>query len=108
MTGAVMREHGHVRPAADQGEHAIAARRVPDGPDARRVDAGAELGVAEEPIQHRAQLAWAAAPVPRRAAVSAVTPTVASVLRRGHDITALGQTNRRVAVIQAAAPGPVR
>ena len=51
---AVARENAHVRPAADQREHAIAAGRVPDGADAGRVDAGSERGVVEKPIQHRA------------------------------------------------------
>ena len=73
-----------------------------------RVDAGAELGVAEEPIQNRAQLARTPAPILRRTAEFFVSPTVAGMFRRRNDEAALCQMDRRVAVIQAPAPGPVR
>ena len=108
MPRAVAREYAHVRPPADQGEHAVTSGRVPDGPDAFVVDTGAELGVAKKPIQHRAQLARAPAPVLRGAAIAVVAKTVAGVLRRGHDIAALGKADRSLAVIEAAAAAPVR
>ena len=108
MAGAVADEDGHVRPPPDQGEHAVAAGRVPDGTDTPGVDMRAEIGVAEEPIQNRAQLARAPTPILRCAAESLVAKVVPGMFGGGGDVAALGQTDRRVAVVQAAAAGPMR
>ena len=105
--GAVAGENSHVRPPADQREHAVAAGGMADGGDAHRVDARAEFGIVEQPVKHGAELARAAYPVGRRAAVAAVAPAVAGMLRRRRDVAGLRQPDRRAAMVQAPAAGAV-
>ena len=108
VAGAVPDEQARVRPAADQGEHAVAAGRVADRPDPSRVDARAEFGIAEQPVQDRAELSRAPAPVGCGAAEPAVAPIVAGMIRRRHDVAGRGQPDRRTAMVQSATAGAVR
>ena len=71
------------------------------------IDARAEFGIVEQAVKHSAELARAALPVRRGAAVAAVAPAVAGVFGRRRDITGLRQPDRRAAMVQAPTPGAV-
>ena len=107
VAGAMPDEQARVRPAADQRKHGVAAGRVPDGADPARVDAHAEYGIAEQPVQHRAQLARTAAPVGCGAGEPAVAPAVAGMVRGRHDVAGLCEPDRRAAMAETMSAGAV-
>ena len=69
---------------------------------------GPNSGSLSKRSERCAQLSRAADPVRRRAAVPAIPPVVARVLRRRHDIAVPREPDRRVPMVQPAAAGPVR